>query len=45
MKQKPNPRRKRNSNKSILRLPRGYRHAIEEFVDWYCPEPRLALIG
>src|SRR5262244_3883807 len=21
---------------------RGYRHAIEEFVDWYCPEPRLA---
>jgi site-specific recombinase XerD len=22
---------------------RGYRHAIEEFVDWYCSEPRLAL--
>ena len=21
---------------------RGYRHAIEEFVDWYCSEPRLA---
>src|SRR5713101_2358969 len=21
---------------------RGYRHAIEEFVDWYCLEPRLA---
>jgi hypothetical protein len=21
---------------------RGYRHAIDEFVDWYCPEPRLA---
>ena len=20
---------------------RGYRHAIDEFVDWYCPEPRL----
>jgi site-specific recombinase XerD len=20
---------------------RGYRHAIEEFVDWYCSEPRL----
>jgi hypothetical protein len=18
---------------------RGYRHAIDEFVDWYCPEP------
>jgi hypothetical protein len=24
---------------------RGYRHAIEEFVDWYCSEPRLAFIG
>jgi site-specific recombinase XerD len=22
---------------------RGYRHAINEFVDWYCSEPRLAL--
>jgi hypothetical protein len=21
---------------------RGYRHAIDEFVDWYCSEPRLA---
>jgi len=21
---------------------RGYRHPIEEFVDWYCSEPRLA---
>jgi site-specific recombinase XerD len=21
---------------------RGYRHAMEEFVDWYCSEPRLA---
>src|SRR6266571_245858 len=21
---------------------RGYRHAIDEFVDWYCLEPRLA---
>ena len=20
----------------------GYRHAIDEFVDWYCSEPRLA---
>ena len=61
MKQKPNSRRRRNSTKSILRLPdlehakaavlnslnsadakRGYRHAIDEFVDWYCSEPRLA---
>jgi hypothetical protein len=22
---------------------RGYRRAIDEFVDWYCSEPRLAL--
>ena len=22
---------------------RGYRHAIDEFVDWYCSAPRLAL--
>lgn len=22
---------------------RGYKHAIDEFVEWYCPEPRLAL--
>ena len=22
---------------------RGYRHAIDEFVDWYCSEPRLTL--
>ena len=22
---------------------RGYSHAIDEFVDWYCREPRLAL--
>ena len=21
---------------------RGYQHAIDEFVDWYCSEPRLA---
>ena len=24
---------------------RGYRHATDEFVDWYCTEPRLALNG
>jgi hypothetical protein len=60
MKQQPNYRKRRNSTKSILRLPdlehgkaavlnslnwtdakRGYRHAIDEFVDWYCSEPRL----
>jgi site-specific recombinase XerC len=22
---------------------RGYRHAINEFIDWYCSEPRLSL--
>jgi hypothetical protein len=62
MKQKPISKRRRNSTKSILRLPdlehakaavlnslnstdakRGYLHAIDEFVDWYCSEPRLAL--
>ena len=21
---------------------RGYRHAIEEFIGWYCSEPRLS---
>src|ERR1700686_4167541 len=61
MKQKPSSRKRRNSTKSILRLPdlehakaavlnslnsvdakRGYRHAIDEFVDWYCSEPRFA---
>ena len=21
---------------------RGYRHAIDEFVEWYCSEPRLS---
>ena len=21
---------------------RGYRHGIDEFIDWYCSEPRLA---
>ena len=26
-----------------FRARRGNRHAIEEFVDWYCSEPRLAL--
>jgi hypothetical protein len=30
---------------SSLRSPeskRGYRHAIDEFVEWYCSEPRLS---
>jgi hypothetical protein len=39
------------ASKSALRRPesvaypdaqRGYRHAIDEFVDWYCSEPRLS---
>jgi hypothetical protein len=21
---------------------RGYRHALDEFIEWYCSEPRLA---
>jgi len=28
---------------SSLDAQRGYRHAIDEFVEWYCSEPRLAL--
>ena len=24
---------------------RSYRHAIDEFFDWYCSEPRLAFNG
>jgi hypothetical protein len=24
---------------------RGYQHAIDEFVTWYCSEPRLCVIG
>src|SRR5216684_4161873 len=27
---------------SSLDAQRGYRHAIDEFVDWYCSEPRLS---
>ncbi len=61
MKRKSQSKRKRNTVKSVLRLPdlehaksavvnnlsspdaqRGYRHAIDEFVDWYCSEPRLS---
>jgi site-specific recombinase XerD len=25
-----------------LESQRGYRHAIDEFIDWYCSEPRLS---
>src|SRR5215472_7629298 len=25
-----------------LESQRGYRHAINEFIDWYCSEPRLS---
>jgi len=31
------------SSLSNVDAQRGYRHAIDEFVDWYCSEPRLAL--
>ena len=30
------------SSLSCLDAQRGYRHAIDEFVDWYCSEPRLS---
>src|SRR6516162_8500285 len=26
-----------------LESQRGYRHAIDEFIEWYCSEPRLSL--
>lgn len=52
MKQKPSSRRRRSSTKSVLRLPdlehakaavlNSLNSAIDEFVDWYCSEPRLA---
>ena len=31
------------NSRTSLDAQRGYRHAIDEFVDWYCSEPRLAL--
>jgi integrase len=31
------------SSLSNVDAQRGYSHAIDEFVDWYCSEPRLAL--
>src|SRR5690242_18919962 len=27
---------------SSIDAQRGYRHAVEEFIDWYCLEPRLS---
>jgi hypothetical protein len=30
------------SGLSCLDAQRGYRHAIDEFVEWYCSEPRLS---
>ena len=27
---------------SSIDVQRGYRHAIDEFVEWYCSEPRLS---
>jgi hypothetical protein len=27
---------------SSMDAQRGYRHAIEEFIEWYCSEPRLS---
>jgi hypothetical protein len=52
MKRNPSSKGRRSSTKSVLRYPhlehakaavlRGYCHAIDEFVDWYCSKPRLA---
>jgi hypothetical protein len=30
------------NNLSCPDAPRGYRHAIDEFVDWSCSKPRLS---
>ena len=30
------------SSLTSIEAQRGYSHAINEFVDWYCSEPRLA---
>lgn len=41
----PDPEHAKTAVLSSLTSPdaqRGYRHAINEFVDWYCSEPRLA---
>jgi hypothetical protein len=27
---------------SSIDAQRGYRHAIEEFIEWYCSEPRFS---
>src|SRR5260370_24331449 len=29
------------NNLSSIDAQRGYRHAIDEFIEWYCSEPRL----
>jgi len=47
---KASGKRGRRVPKTVLRLPdldlaksqRGYRHTIDEFIDWYCSEPRLS---
>lgn len=41
------PRRHCGAKEALNSLPskesqRGYRHAIDEFVAWYCSEPRLS---
>ena len=35
------PRKKRRQPKPVLALP----HAINDFVEWYCSEPRASLIA
>ena len=32
------------NNLSSIDAQRGYRHAIEEFIEWYCSEPRLVAL-
>jgi len=39
---RPRARQSRSLGLTSLDAQRGYRHSIDEFVDWYCSEPRLA---
>ena len=41
----PDPDHSKSAVLDSLRSPeskRGYRHAIDEFIQWYCSEPRLS---
>jgi hypothetical protein len=37
------PKRSVINSLASLQSRRSYQHAMDEFIDWYCSEPRLAL--